>query len=87
MSEDKCSRNWGRVRHAAFGDQGVVEEDIWKETYWVVRLWFKELRMEHSAEGFGEVMKELYEVLEYRVRKHVLEADDLALTGYNFSFS
>ena len=43
--------------------------------------------MEHSAEGFGEVMKELYEVLEYRVRKHVLEADDLALTGYNFSFS
>jgi len=43
--------------------------------------------MEHSAEGFGEVMKELYEVLEYRVRKHVLEADDLALTGYNFGFS
>ena len=43
--------------------------------------------MELSAEAFGEVMDELYEVLEYTVRKHVLEADDLALPGYNFSFS
>ena len=87
MSEDKCPQGRGRVRHDAFGDQGMVEEDIWKETYRVVRFWFKELRVEHSAEAFGEVMDELYEVLEYTVRKHVLEADDLALPGYNFSFS